>query len=212
MKEFSVVMSLCDYIPVALFAAAAVILQRDLYNKMSKGAFALFAAGTIDIFCAGILKATYKLLYATGVCDFEALSVLFFPLQAIGFLLAGIAVAAMIFCKQFKPLSASAAVTAPGLYSGTPIFIVLMVTGLAAMNSGLCVIAAKMKRPSAIVFFIISLLCSLAMGYLSSKDFANGYMNWIAEGINTAGQLSFLLGAVILHRSGLSRYNDNTSA
>ena len=46
MKQFSVWMALCDFIPVVFFAVAAVLLQRDLYNKMSKGAFALFAGGT----------------------------------------------------------------------------------------------------------------------------------------------------------------------
>ena len=57
MKEFSVSMALVDFIPVILFTIASVILMRDLYNKMSKGAFALFAAGTIDVTCAGALKA-----------------------------------------------------------------------------------------------------------------------------------------------------------
>ena len=45
MKEFSVGMALTDFVPVILFAIAAILLQRDLYAKMSKGAFALFAAG-----------------------------------------------------------------------------------------------------------------------------------------------------------------------
>ena len=104
MKEFSVSMALVDYIPVLCFAMAGVILMRDLYNKMSKGAFALFAAGIIDIVCAGALKATYKLLYALGVCDFEALNNMFFPVQSIGFLLAGIGVVAMVCHKQTKSI------------------------------------------------------------------------------------------------------------
>ena len=54
----SVPMAIVDFIPVGLFLAAAVILQRDLYNKMSKGAFALFSAGTITVFVAGCFKAT----------------------------------------------------------------------------------------------------------------------------------------------------------
>ena len=70
MKQFSVWMALCDFIPVVFFAVAAVLLQRDLYNKMSKGAFALFAGGTIFIIFAGSSKALYKLLYALGICDF----------------------------------------------------------------------------------------------------------------------------------------------
>ena len=64
MNDFSVSMALVDYIPVILFASAAVILIRDLYSKMTKGAFALFAAGVIDVTIAGALKATWKLLYA----------------------------------------------------------------------------------------------------------------------------------------------------
>ena len=102
MNDFSVSMALVDYIPVFLFAVAAVILQRDLYNKMSKGAFALFAAGTINVAFAGALKATWKLLYALGVCDFEALNAMFFPVQSIGFLLAGIGILAMLTHKQSK--------------------------------------------------------------------------------------------------------------
>ena len=102
MKDFSISMALVDYVPVICFAVAAVILMRDLYNKMSKGAFALFAAGTIDITCAGALKATYKLLYAAGICDFEALNAMFFPVQSIGFLLAGIGMLAMLCHKQTK--------------------------------------------------------------------------------------------------------------
>ena len=53
MKDFSVAMALVDCIPAILFCAGAVLLQRDLYNKMSKGAFALFSAGTINIIMAG---------------------------------------------------------------------------------------------------------------------------------------------------------------
>ena len=53
MNDFSVSMALVDYIPVIFFAIASVILMRDLYNKMSKGAFALFAGGTIFVTCAG---------------------------------------------------------------------------------------------------------------------------------------------------------------
>lgn len=36
MNQFSIPMALADFIPVVLFAASAVILQRDLYDKMSK--------------------------------------------------------------------------------------------------------------------------------------------------------------------------------
>ena len=85
MKDFSVSMALVDFIPVICFAIGIVILQRDLYKKMSKHAFALFATGGYNIVIAGALKATYKLLYALNICDFTALNNMFFPTQSIGF-------------------------------------------------------------------------------------------------------------------------------
>ena len=58
MNDFSISMALVDYIPVILFAMASVILLCDLYSKMSKGAFALFSAGLIDV-----TVAVYELKY-----------------------------------------------------------------------------------------------------------------------------------------------------
>ena len=206
MNEFSVAMALVDYIPVALFAAAAVLLQRDLYNKMSKGAFALFAAGTVNVFCAGFLKATWKLLYAAGVCDFRALDEMFFPVQSIGFLLAGLGVLAMV-CFRQKEERVYTAAAAPAVFSGTFLFVGLMVAGLGCMNGGLAAVAVKMKKPAAVVLFIITFVCCMGMGYLSSQDFAKASMNWIAEGINVVGQGALLAGALTLHKSGLQEFS-----
>ena len=85
--EFTVLMGLVDFIPVILFAVSMVLMPRDLYNKMPKYAFACFAAGTINILIAGLLKALWKTLYAAGLCDFQVLSTMFLPTQSLGFLL-----------------------------------------------------------------------------------------------------------------------------
>ena len=200
MNDFSVAMALVDYIPVLFFAVAGVILMRDLYSKMSKGAFALFAAGVIDVTIAGALKATWKLLYAAGICDFAALNAMFFPVQSIGFLLAGIAMLAMLVHPQTER---AVLAVAPPVFSGTFVFVGLMVAGLGMMDAVLCILSAKLKKPWIIAVFAISFLCSLGMGYLSSKDFADAAMNWIAQGVNVVGQGLLLLGAVLLHRAGL---------
>jgi len=204
MKDFSIAMALVDYIPVIFFGIAALILQRDLYNKMSKGAFALFAAGTINVFSAGALKATYKLLYAAGICDFEPLNAMFFPVQSIGFLLAGIGIIAMLCFKQKKGDSLLS--VAPVVWSGTFLFVGLMVAGLGCIDAGLSYLAVKLKKPWVVVLFVFSFICSLCMGYLSSQDFAEASMNWIAEGVNVVGQGCFLGGVMMLHRNGLVEY------
>ena len=229
MKEFSVVMSLVDYLPVALFEAATVILIRDMYNKMSKGAFALFAAGTIDVICAGLLKATYKLMYALGLCDFEALSNVFFPMQSLGFMLAGVGMLALLCHKQTgssepkNPSKVSTLISfgflviavifllckgdnktgvAPAYFSGTFVFVTLMIIGLALMDAGLCVMAKKVGKPALIALFVVSFFLCLGMGYLSSRDFTQASMNWIAEGVNICGQGTLLLGSILLHKHG----------
>ena len=204
MNYFSIAMALVDYIPVVLFGIAAVILQRDLYDKMRKDAFALFAAGTINVFCAGALKATYKLLYAAGTCDFEPLNAMFFPVQSIGFLLAGAGMIAMFFFKDKRGVVTLA--VAPVIYKGTFLFVGLMVAGLGCMTVGLCILAARMKKKAVIALFVLSFLCSLCMGYLSSRDFAEASMNWIAEGINIVGQGSLLAGVCLLKKAGLATY------
>ena len=200
MKAFSLSMALVDFIPVILFAAAGILLMRDLYNKMSKGAFAIFAAGLIDVTCAGGLKALYKLLYAAGVCDFTPLSDMMLPTQSIGFLLAGLGILAMLLHRQKGKAVYGAA---PPVFKGTFVFVSLMVLGLGMLDAALCVLSARLKKPALILLFLLSFACSLAMGYLSAKNFAKASMNWIAEGVNVIGQGSLLLGAVLLHRQGL---------
>ena len=77
MYNFTVPMALMDYLPVFFFGVTAVLLLRDLYNLMFKGAYALLAAGCVNVFLAGFCKATWKLLYAANICDFVALEEMF---------------------------------------------------------------------------------------------------------------------------------------
>ena len=201
MKDFSISMALADYIPVILFFLATANLMRDLYGKMTKASFALFAAGSLDITIAGALKATYKLLYAAGLCDFEPLNAMFFPTQSIGFLLAGVGILMMLLKKENGK---AALAVAPPVFTGTFVFVGLMVAGLGLIDVVLCILAVKLKKPALIALFAVSFICSLCMGYLSSQDFAQASMNWIAEGVNVVGQGALFAGVLLLHKNGLA--------
>ena len=87
MNGISIPMAIVDFIPVVLYFIAAIILQRDLYNKMTKGGYALLATGSYMVLISGIYKATWKILYALNICDFVALDTSMFPMQAPGFIL-----------------------------------------------------------------------------------------------------------------------------
>ena len=56
MNNFSIAMGLMDFVPVIFFGITAVLLLRDLYNKMGKSAYALLAAGSVNVFLAGFCK------------------------------------------------------------------------------------------------------------------------------------------------------------
>ena len=76
---YTVPMALTDYIPVVLFGISALLLCRDLKNKMSKAVFATLVIGVIVAFLAGFLKATYKLLIATGIGEIAFFNDFFLP-------------------------------------------------------------------------------------------------------------------------------------
>ncbi len=198
--DFTVGMALVDFLPVVAFVIASVIFQRDLYDKMSKGAFALYSAGTIFVAVAGACKALWKLLYAAGVCDFYKLNEMFFPMQSIGFLLAAIGIVGLFFFNQKDKTTMS---VAPAVFSGTMIFVGFTIVGVAVMNIGYCVMAKRLKKPVAMILFIFALVGSLAMGYLSTKNFELAAMNWLAEIINTLAQGALMVGAIILDKAGL---------
>ena len=197
MYEFSVPMALADYVPVILFAVAAVLMQRDYYNKMPKYAFACLAAGCVNAFLAGFLKATWKLLYAMGVCDFQVLNMMFLPVQSIGLLLTGFGLVLMLCAKKQVMLAA-----APPVFTGTFVFIAMMVLGLGAMCAALSVVAVKMKKKGLIVVFVLTFLCYMAMGYLASREGNSAAMNWVEQGVNTLGQILLLAGVATLHKAG----------
>ena len=149
-----------------------------------------------------IVTKSFGILVFTGIlltCALLAVAKTFWQ----GFLLAGIGVLAMLCHKQTKN---SAFVVVPPVFSGTFVFVGLMIVGLGLMDAVICILAAKIKKPWFIAFFILSFVCSLCMGYLSSQNFAEAAMNWIAEGVNVVGQGALLVGAVLLHKNGLSEF------
>lgn len=202
MYSFTIPMALMDYIPVIFFGIAAALLQLDLYGKMRKDAFAMFAAGTINIFGAGFLKATWKLLYAAGICDFAALNSMFLPVQSIGFLLAGVGIALMMATKKQTVLAA----VAPPVFSGSVIFIMMMVLGLGSICTVLSIIAVNMKKKRAAILFILAFLCSMGMGAMSGQDTTQAWVNWTEQGINCVGQGLLLWGTLILHKANLKEF------
>ena len=199
--NFTVPMGLMDFVPVIFFGITAVVLLCDLYNKMSKAAYVLLAAGSVNVFMAGFCKALWKLLYAAKVCDFVALEKMFMPVNSLGLLFVGIGLLLMVCQKKNAVLS-----VAPVAVTTSLPFIMMMVLGLGGMCTALSILAAKMKKAPAMVLFILSFVCAMAMGYMSSQDSTQAWVNWVEQSINTASQLCLLIGTVMLHKAGMKNF------
>ena len=194
---FTVPMALADFVPVILFGISAVLLIRDLKNKMTKGTWLCLVFGGCAGFLAGFLKALYKLLIGLGVGAYPLLNDLFLPLQSSGLLLTGLSIVLMLALRK------RAALMAP-LTGG---FIGMMVLGLGGMCAGLGVVAAKMKKKALLPVFILCFFCYMGMGYLAAKKDGSAASNWIEQGVNTLGQILLLLGVGTLHRAGLREFS-----
>ena len=202
MYNFTIPMALMDFVPVIFFGVTAVLLLGDLCNKMTKAAYALFAAGSVNVFLAGFCKALWKLLYAANICDFVALEEMFMPVNSIGLLFVGVSLILMV-CQKKQSVMLSAAPVA--LTSSMP-FIMMMVVGLGGMCASLSILSVKMKKGKTMILFILSFVCAMAMGYMSSRDSTLAWVNWAEQSINTVSQLCLMLGTIALHKADLKNW------
>ena len=203
MEGISVFMALVDFIPVLLFFAAAVLLLKDLYNKMVKGAYALLAAGSLMVLIGGIYKVLWKTLVALSVCDYPALDTSLFTFQGPGFLLVFAALAGM-FTKYNKNHVTLHSAAIPVIVSNMP-FIVLQIIGCTGVQGSLIAVSVKMKKKVPVVCFILAFVFMLGMGYLGAKFDDSSSMHWLAQCTNIISQGSLFAGVWLLHKAGLGK-------
>ena len=194
MDGISVTMALVDFIPVILFFWAAVILQRELYPRLVKGAYSIMAGGSIMVLIGGSFKALWKLLYALNVCDYVLLDHAFFPLQGPGFLLFFLGLTGIFWKGKGTKVFA-----APAVVTTTLPFIIMQIVGLGGAEILLAVMGAKKKR-SIPVLFILAFVFMLAMGYLGAKFDGSSSMHWVAQVTNILSMGFFLLGTLQLSK------------
>ncbi len=208
-----VLQSLYDLIPIALFLVGSVILLRCLYNKMVKGNYALFAAGSIMVFAAGFLKAMHKFIIGVSGYTYNILDRQFTSTQSIGFALMFVALIGMFtsYNKKYTKVSVSvvpligifALAEATGLkeFTNTLPFIIIMIIGAAGTLSMLMVISIKRKDVLSAVLFGLAIVFMVGMGYLSTKT--SWTYNWIAISVNIVYQGLFMIGCIRLQKKGL---------
>ena len=202
MYNFTVAMALMDFVPVAFFAVSAVLLLQDLHNKMGRSGYVLLAAGSVNVFMAGFLKALWKLLYAANICDVVVFEQMFLPVNSLGLLFVGLSMIGLLIKKK-KSVTLS---VAPVPFVSSMPFILMMVVGLGGMCAGLSALAARMKKKSVIALFVASFVCAMGMGFMSSQDSTLAWVNWAEQSINCVSQGCLMAGVLLLHKAGLKEF------
>ncbi len=213
-----ILQSLYDLIPIILFLVGSVILLRCLYNKMVKGNYALFAAGSIMVFAAGFLKALHKFIIGISGYSYNILDRQFTSTQSIGFALMFVALIGMFtsYNKKYTKVSVCAivpfiAVTAltdaPAIreFTNTLPFIILMIIGAAGTLVMLMIVSIKRKDILSAVLFGLAIVFMVGMGYLSTKS--SWTYNWIAISVNIVYQALYMIACIRLQRKGLGAEN-----
>lgn len=210
-----VLQALYDLLPVTLFLIGSIILLRCLYNKMVKGNYALFAAGSIMVFAAGFLKAIHKLIIGILGYSYNILDRQFTSTQSIGFALMFIALIGM-FTSYNKKYTKVQIVTIPSIlfttifmsskglpeYTNTLPFIILMIVGASGTLVMLTIISIKRKDKISAILFALAIVFMVGMGYLSTK--VSWTYTWIAISVNVLYQALFMLGTIRLQKKGLA--------
>lgn len=209
-----------DLIPVILFMFGSVILLRTLYSKMVKGCYCLLAAGSIMVFCAGVLKAFHKIIMGIFQVDYIILDKQFTPTQSIGFVFLFLALLGMFTTHNTKHVTPTkmSAISLPVFAfllveevklgdSGLPAFtnawpfLSVMIIGAAGYLVMLCIISFKMKRIPEAVLFMISIVLMIGMGYLSTKRGFEGA--WAQISCNVLYQGTYFAACLLLKKHGL---------
>lgn len=213
----TVTLALVGLIPLVLFGVAGTLIVRDNYVRMSKGAFALTAAGLIMVLWAQLCMSVWRLFYAAGLADLYLFNDQFLPTHAAGFLILGIGLVVTELFPQDRMrrmfssvlptvLVLTAGFTAPPENRATVLFVVLTILGALGLCGMMALRAFRLQKQLGMILFGVAFLFFAAMAVLSIWDFSdNAVMSWIDAVVNIAAPLCLLAGIIVTRRTGRGR-------
>lgn len=198
-------MAIFDYIPVLFFLCSGILVQHYLKRKISLHLYIFLLIGIIIVFLAGFSKATHKVILKGLDKDITLIITLFLPFQSFGSILYGLSVFCSHYSKFFIKKFFIIYIFTPILiviiiFSNRIVYIIILFIGFSFLTIGLTRYAYQKDVKVCVVLYILSFLANIAMGAISNEDFESSVVTWIAEGINTLGQLLFLYSTFLLYR------------
>lgn len=198
METYPLSLALVDFFPALAFLIGAFYLVRIALLCRGRRTGRMVMAGTLLVFLGGFLKASWKLLYSTGIADIQWMSQGQFILSGIGFLGMCVAVVLMVRSSGKTGSSNAGPVLAIAAWK-LPFLFLMTVTSLGAEGI-LAALAFRRHARGAAIGYVIGVLGILAMGGMASAEQTLA-MQWIEEIINTIGQLGFMAGSILLYQN-----------
>ena len=199
----SLIMALTDYIPVILFLIGSYVLGKFMKRRASLFFFILYVLGMATANFAGLCKATWKLMLATGTNAYAWMDDLQFLFLGIGLTIVFISILSVL--QKSKHLKTSVPVL---LFTvkGTNLFyylLTIVVASTIGYLSCLIIYARRIQCRIAVVLYISYGVISIMMGALSGSG-GMEIINWIAQSINTVGTGALLIAHIYLNKKDLA--------
>ncbi|MBW6474322.1 MAG: hypothetical protein K0B14_14445 [Anaerolineaceae bacterium] len=195
METYTIPMAIFDFLPNIAFLVGAFFLVKIAVLVRGRPCSRMVMAGALLVALGGILKATWKFLYAANIADIHLFSELQFILLAPGFF--GLLIAVIYLARnQAKNSHFAAFAIAPWKL---PLLFVMTITSLGAYGI-LTYLSFRGKVPMAAIGFIFAFVGVLLMGGLASQP-QTVSLQWIEQSINTLANFGFAMGCILLYQN-----------
>ncbi len=198
MKEYSLIMGLTDYISVIFFSVSGIIFSRTLYKEIKLKYLSMLIGGFWFTAFSGFCKATYKVLYGSGLCDFKVLNDVHMPLLSIGICMIGFSFIRITSPKN-KSFNIYSAV--PTAITSNTLFIVLDFIGIISIFIGIKRLAFSINAKKAVFFIAGFCIIEIITGFIGTMaNFEQSCINWITQFLQTTATLLFLISSIIISK------------
>lgn len=191
--EYSIALALVDFIPTFLFPIGAFYFQKFFKQQKSKQSQMLWIVGGFLVFLGGFFKAIWKLNMAITENDILLLSDSLFVLQSIGFTC--LFIGTFLFIRRLKKTDISKSTPIAALAAWKIPFMAIQTLTCIGTYGLLIRYAFKKKNKKGAFLLLISVIIIFVMVGLSGSDMTIS-IQWVAELINTLGQLSFCVAGI----------------
>lgn len=188
-------MAYYDFVPVICFLIGGFFLIKICLFALQKYLTWLMTVGITLIGLGGAFQATWKLLYTAGIANIAWMKNAQFIFMSFGYL--GILTTVIMLSRQNKKITQ--ALTSAMAVWKIP-FLMIMTFASLATYAYLASISIQRHLRLATAGFIIAFSSVLAMGLLASQP-QTVSLQWLEQSINTLGNLSFAVGAFLLHKN-----------